>query len=93
MPRKRKTTACPAGDCGATSPRIVEIDVNRFPIPQEAKGRIKENGIVFRCSYCGFVWAETHSGLLSPQVTPLGFYDSFRKPNEFKLVPTNYDTR
>ncbi len=95
MPRKKEAKPqCPAPDCqGGYSNRIHEADYLVEKTPADVLERKDRNDTIFRCNYCGFLWAKSSSKGYDGGIIPLGFYDSFQNPNEFSAVPKTYRIR
>lgn len=91
MPTKKKPkkiirkVLCPAPSCkGGYLPKEAK-NGQIEKVPSEVLARKKKDQLVYRCTYCGFMWAQRDEG----NVTPLGFLENL----EFKQVPKDYRNR
>lgn len=92
--RKSSRPRCPAPDCsGGYTGRLRQVAPESIPIPEEVQQRAGKGDVIYRCGYCGFVWAQKSSSQPGVNVTPLGFYRNFSNPNEFFPVSEDYEIR
>ena len=88
MRRTGHKLVCPAPNCtGGYAHRVTQISLANVAMPAEVIARITGAHVVYRCSYCGFVWAK-----IAGNVAPLGFKGR-ANTKEFTAVPEDYETR
>ncbi|MCX6639523.1 MAG: hypothetical protein NTW14_03455 [bacterium] len=93
-PKKKYKIHCPAPDCTGGRPnRLIKIQAIEADIPAEILNRTSANDVIYRCSYCGLVWAQSPAKTVGFDVIPLGFYDNFTAPNKFIAVRDDYQIR
>jgi len=88
--RKKYMPECPAQDCtGGDSNRLYRVSADSVHVPDQHRSPEKNGFLLYRCSYCGFLWYQDPLGVdLNP--IPVGFYNNFTKPNEFFAVGRDY---
>jgi hypothetical protein len=62
-------------------------------VPLEILSRKGPSDVIYRCSYCGFVWFQRSSSYPGYDPIPAGFYNDFRNPDAFSPVPEDYRVR
>jgi len=91
--RKAYQTHCPNGCAGGLSGRLYPVIAENVKLTPEVLTRKGPSDLIYRCSYCGFVWFQRSSSHPGYDPTPAGFYDDFRNPNAFSPVPEDYSIR
>jgi hypothetical protein len=56
----------------------------------EALERKQQGDNIYSCSYCQFVWFQSSASRPGFDPTPAGYYENFRWPNEFHIVPISF---
>ena len=94
MPR-RKTyeTHCPNGCAGGLTGGLHRVIADNVKLTPEVLSRKRPSDLIYRCSYCGFVWFQRSSSYPGYDPTPAGFYSDFRNPDTFSPVPEDYRIR
>ena len=68
---------CPASDCsGGYESRLHQVTADSVHITPDILALKEPGDVIFRCSYCGFVWFQRGLYLTGFSPTPAGFYDS-----------------
>jgi hypothetical protein len=95
MPRtKRYEPHCPSTQCsGGYSHRLGKTSAESVEMPPDMLARREGTDLIYRCSYCGFVWFQSSASYPGFDPTPAGFYDNFMAPSEFVPVPQTYRIR
>jgi hypothetical protein len=62
-------------------------------MPAEVLARRSDMKVLYRCSYCGFVWFQNNTASPGFEARPAGWYSNFRWPNEFHTVGETYPIR
>src|SRR5205809_648512 len=95
MPARRSYEPhCPAPDCsGGRAHRLHQTTAEAVHMPADVLARRKDLEVLFRCSYCGFVWFQNTASYPGFEARPAGWYDNFRWPNEFHAVSETYSIR
>jgi hypothetical protein len=91
---KKYQPHCPARNCsGGHGSRLHQVTAGKVNITQEVLSRRKSSDVIYRCSYCGFVWFQSSTSFPGFNPTPAGFYDNFQNPNVFIPIPEFYPIR
>jgi hypothetical protein len=94
MPRSKKYEPhCPEGCAGGRAGRLHQVMAENVKVPPEILSRKRPSDVIYRCSYCGFVWFQRSSSYPGYDPTPAGFYNDFRNPETFSPVPEDYRIR
>lgn len=91
--RKQYESRCPANCSGGVSNRLYRVTAEAVQLTPEALKRKQPGDGLYACSYCQFVWFQNSSSRVGFNPTPVGYYDNFRWPGEFHLVPESFSIR
>jgi hypothetical protein len=92
--RKTYEAHYPAADCsGGSEVRLHRVSGESVEFSPEALERKQQGDSIYSCSYRQFVWFQSSASRPGFDPTPAGYYENFRWPNEFHMVPRSFSIR
>ena len=90
MAMKNYVPRCPNADCkGGDQSRLYKVGQKSISIPEEVLSIKGAKETIYRCNYCGLLWAQEDSKRIGLDPKPLGIYRNL----EFFSIPDNFRIR